>query len=123
MPEGTGGRLSGTPRRLRERYPIIYEECLRVCVRRILQLPTSLTSRRGRYSCGFDLCLSPTRSLDGEGLQTAQHRWTRSGRSRKGVDSAWKDVGNCKPAHDAGDGLIPRLVHSAVRTAPLLHAT
>src|SRR3954466_5178819 len=34
-----------------------------------LQLPTSLTSRRGRYSCGFDLCLSPTRSLDVEGLQ------------------------------------------------------
>ena len=42
-----------------------------------LQLPTSLTSRRGRYSCGFDLCLSPTRSLDVESLQTAQHRGTR----------------------------------------------
>ena len=39
-----------------------------------LQLPTSLTSRRGRYSCGFDLCLSPIRSLDAEGFQTAQHR-------------------------------------------------
>src|SRR5881275_2341317 len=66
-------------------------------VRPVLQLPTSLTSRRGRYSCGFDLCLSPTRSLDVEGLQTAQHRGTRSGRSRQAVDSAWKDVGNCKP--------------------------
>src|SRR4051812_40465754 len=65
----------------------------------ILQLPTSLTSRRGRYSCGFDLCLSPTRSLDVEGLQTAQHRGTRSGRSRQGVDLAWKDVGNCKVEH------------------------
>src|SRR5690349_9293805 len=53
-----------------------------------LQLPTSLTSRRGRYSCGFDLCLSPTRSLDVESLQTAQHRGTRSGRSRQGIDSA-----------------------------------
>jgi hypothetical protein len=41
------------------------------------QLPTSLTSRRGRYSCGFDLCLSPIRSLEAEGLQTAQHRGTR----------------------------------------------
>src|SRR4051794_29271989 len=53
-----------------------------------LQLPTSLTSRRGRYTCGFDLCLSPTRSPDVEGLQTAQHRGARSGRSRQGVDSA-----------------------------------
>src|SRR5947199_7065360 len=74
--------------------------------RRNLQLPTSLTSGRGRYRCGFDLCLSPTRSLDVEGLQTAQHRGTRSGRSRQAVDSAWKDVGNCKPALLSGFGVV-----------------
>ena len=50
----------------------------------------------GPHTCGFDLCLSPTRSLDVEGLQTAQHRGTRSGQSWQGVDSMWKDVGNCK---------------------------
>jgi class 3 adenylate cyclase len=49
-----------------------------VLVSGTLQLPTSLTSRRGRYSCDFDLCLSPIRSLEAEGLQTAQHRGTRS---------------------------------------------
>src|SRR4051812_2736598 len=77
-----------------------------VSCRANLQLPTSLTSRRGRYSCGLDLCLSPTRSLDVEGLQTAQHRGTRSGRSRQGVDSAWKDAGNCKPGKGGVRGII-----------------
>jgi hypothetical protein len=42
-----------------------------------LQLPTSLTSRRGNYSCGLDLCLSPIRLLEMEHLQTAQHKRTR----------------------------------------------
>ena len=34
--------------------------------------------RRVGYSYGFDLCLSPTRSLEVEGLQMAQHRRTPS---------------------------------------------
>ena len=42
-----------------------------------LQLPTSLTSRRGNYSCGLDLCLSPIRLLEMEGIQTAQHKRAR----------------------------------------------
>src|SRR3954447_5756325 len=35
----------------------------------ILQLPTSLTSRRGRCSYGFVLCLSPIRSLEVEAFK------------------------------------------------------
>ncbi len=38
---------------------------------RNLQLPTSPTSRKGRYSYGFDLCLSPIRSLELEDFQIA----------------------------------------------------
>src|SRR5215213_5955099 len=54
--------------------------CLRLAITHISDQP------QGRYSCGLDLCLNPTRSLDVEGLQTAQHRETRSGRSRQGID-------------------------------------
>ncbi len=61
-----------------------------------LQLPTSLTSRRGRYSCGFDLCLSPK----GHSKWTASKRLSAEGHLLEDVpqhiDSSGKDVGNCK---------------------------
>src|SRR3954462_13276967 len=61
-----------------------------------LQLPTSSTSRRGGYSCGFDLRLGPIR-LDHVGalkrLSTEEHDLEDS---QQAVDATGKDVGNCK---------------------------
>src|SRR5947209_4844024 len=61
-----------------------------------LQLPTSSTSRRGGYSCGFDLRLDPIR-LDHVGalkrLRTEEHDLEDS---QQTIDSTGKDVGNCK---------------------------
>src|SRR3954447_26470857 len=63
-----------------------------------LQLPTSSTSRRGGYSCGFDLRLDPIR-LDHVGalkrLRTEEHDLEES---QQAIDSTGKDVGNCKGA-------------------------
>src|SRR5947209_3944549 len=62
-----------------------------------LQLPTSSTSHRGGYSCGFDLRLDPIR-LDHVGalkrLRTEEHDLEDS---QQTIDSTGKDVGNCKP--------------------------
>src|SRR4051794_20362138 len=62
----------------------------------IFQLPTSSTSRRGGYSCGFDLRLDPIR-LDHVGalkrLSTEEHDLEDS---QQAVDATGKDVGNCK---------------------------
>src|SRR3954469_25756994 len=61
-----------------------------------LQLPTSSTSRRGGYSCGFDLRLDPIR-LDHVGalkrLSTEEHDLEDS---QQTINSTGKDVGNCK---------------------------
>src|SRR4051812_25593800 len=61
-----------------------------------LQLPTSSTSRRGGYSCGFDLRLGPIR-LDHVGalkrLSTEEHDLEDS---QQAIDATGKDVGNCK---------------------------
>src|SRR3954447_9397617 len=61
-----------------------------------LQLPTSSTSRRDGYSCGFDLCLSSK----GHSKWMASKRLSAEGHllqgSWQGVDPTWKDVGNCK---------------------------
>src|SRR3954451_15836262 len=63
---------------------------------RLLQLPTSSTSRRGGYSCGFDLRLDPIR-LDHVGalkrLSTEEHDLEDS---QQPVDATGKDVSNCK---------------------------
>src|SRR3954453_1113869 len=68
-----------------------------VSCRGTLQLPTSSTSRRGGYSCGFDLRLDPKR-LDHVGalkrLSTEEHDLEDS---QQTIDSTGKDVGNCKP--------------------------
>src|SRR3954447_7771560 len=75
--------------------PRSYGLARKVGLRR-LQLPTSLTSRRCRYSYGFDLCLSPIRhskrrlskwlSTEGHAPEGSQQSLNRPG----------KDVGNCK---------------------------
>src|SRR3954468_3646491 len=67
-----------------------------VNARQTLQLPTSSTSPRDGYSCGFDLCLSSkghskwmaSKRLSAEG-HLLQGSWQR-------IDPTWKDVGNCK---------------------------
>src|SRR3954464_8740456 len=67
-----------------------------VGVARHLQLPTSSTSRRDGYSCGFDLCLSSK----GHSKWMASKRLSAEGHllqgSWQGIDPTWKDVGNWK---------------------------
>ena len=76
--------------------PNIGECWTQVRIRRSLQLPTSSTSRRGGYSCGFDLCLSPK----GHSRWTASKRLSAEGHLFEGspqlIDPAGKNVGNCK---------------------------
>src|SRR4051812_23174978 len=66
-----------------------------------MQLPTSSTSRRDGYSCGFDLCLRSkghlrwmaSKPLSAEG-HLLQGSW-------QGIDPTRKDVGNCKMVNTA----------------------
>src|SRR4051812_30227386 len=62
--EDWGGLPEGTRRR---NAVLCYS--VAVYVPSTLQLPTSLTSRRGRCSYGFVLCLSPIRSLEVEAFK------------------------------------------------------
>src|SRR3954453_22711214 len=78
-----------------------------------LQLPTSSTSRRGSYSCGFDLRLDPIR-LDHVGalkrLSTEEHDLEDS---QQTIDSTGKDVGNCKRQPIAYSAAFDRLPTTA----------
>ena len=62
---GTGEFFSLTPTEVEQIVRASVEETQG----RVLQLPTSLTSRRGRCSYGFLLCLSPVRSLEVEAFK------------------------------------------------------
>jgi IS66 Orf2 like protein len=63
---------------------------------RRLQLPTSLTSRRGGYGCGLDRCLGPERLADVETFKWLGTEEDDLEEIQQGIDLTGKDVGNCK---------------------------
>src|SRR5215213_1628630 len=69
---------------------------LRKVALRHLQLPTSSTSRRGGYSCGFDLRLDPIRLAHVGALKWLSTEEHDLEDSQQTIDPTRKDVGNCK---------------------------
>src|SRR3954471_13330436 len=85
-----------------------------VSLRPGLQLPTSSTSRRGGYGCGFDLCSDSIRIDEVKAFKRLSTKGGDLEESTQAVDLIGKDVGNRKfESPRCGNGPAPAVTGGA----------